>query len=56
MTCYLTCIDRLSPEGIDYYVNKKSSEKWSCLKYWLRFRYFHESPKVKMCYHFVSIP
>ena len=48
-------MDSLSYQGIDYYVNKESSGKWSLAKYWWRFRYFHESPMVKMGYHFGNI-
>ncbi|UJR11905.1 hypothetical protein I4U23_016083 [Adineta vaga] len=44
----------LSLEGINYYNNEEDSKNWSCSKYWCRFRYFHESPVVKMYYHFIS--
>lgn len=51
--CHMPFIDSLSPEGIDYYVNVESSTNCFRSTYWCRFRYFHESPMVKMCYHFV---
>ncbi|CAF1242408.1 unnamed protein product [Adineta steineri] len=44
----------LSSDGINYYMNKKISTTHPCTKYWLLFKYFHQSPMVKMCYHFIS--
>ncbi|CAF1002638.1 unnamed protein product [Adineta steineri] len=39
----------LSTKGINYYTDEKKTKK-----YWTRFRYFHESPFIRMCYHFIS--
>ncbi|CAF5062350.1 unnamed protein product, partial [Rotaria sp. Silwood1] len=44
----------LSEEGINYYVDTQLSEHDACTNYWTRFRYFHESPMIKMSYHFMS--
>ncbi|CAF4261125.1 unnamed protein product, partial [Rotaria sordida] len=46
--------DDLSQDGINYYVNKQNTKDEKCTTYWKRFRYFHESPMVKMSYHFIS--
>ncbi|CAF3904829.1 unnamed protein product [Rotaria sordida] len=46
--------DDLSQDGINYYVNKQNIKDEKCTIYWKRFRYFHESPMVKMSYHFIS--
>ncbi|CAF3880150.1 unnamed protein product [Rotaria sp. Silwood2] len=43
----------LCSHGINYYIDKKSSQN-DCLKYWTRFIDFHQSPMIKMCYHFIS--
>jgi len=45
---------RLSSAGIQCYIDKKDSKVSPCKEYWSQFIYFHESPMVKMCYHFVS--
>ncbi|UJR07511.1 hypothetical protein I4U23_011800 [Adineta vaga] len=44
----------LSSDGINYYTEKElyTGRTWN--KYWLRFKYFHQSPMIKMCYHFAS--
>ncbi|CAF1238406.1 unnamed protein product [Adineta steineri] len=39
----------LSTKGINYYTDEKKTEK-----YWTRFQYFHGSPFIRMCYHFIS--
>ncbi|CAF0929325.1 unnamed protein product [Adineta steineri] len=39
----------LSSKGINYYADEESTKK-----YWTRFRYFHGSPFIRMCYHFIS--
>jgi hypothetical protein len=46
--------DSLSPEGIDYYNTKEhpNDSKWKT--YQTRFLYFHNSPVIKMSFHFVS--
>ncbi|CAF1102784.1 unnamed protein product [Adineta steineri] len=44
----------LSSDGINYYMSKKILTISQCKKYWLLFKYFHQSPMVKMCYHFIS--
>jgi len=46
--------DSISEEGINYYHNEpdESESKWK--NYRTRFLYFHNSPMVKMSYHFVS--
>ncbi|CAF4377045.1 unnamed protein product [Rotaria sp. Silwood2] len=46
--------DLLSEEGINYYVDKQNSKEGKCTTYWRLFRYFHESPLIKMSYHFIS--
>jgi len=45
---------RLSSQGINYYSEKKTnkSSKWS--RFWKKFIYFHQSPIVRMSYHFIS--
>ena len=51
----MNCFDHsLSQAGIDYYIDKKDPTEGGCTSYWTRFLYFHESPLVKMTYHFVS--
>ncbi|CAF4324388.1 unnamed protein product, partial [Rotaria sordida] len=44
----------LSQDGINYYVNKQNTKDEKSTTYWKHFRYFHESPMVKMSYHFIS--
>ncbi|UJR20641.1 hypothetical protein I4U23_023766 [Adineta vaga] len=44
----------LSTRGINYYVNENLSKGSSWQKFKIRFRYFHQSPLIKMCYHFIS--
>ncbi|CAF0984122.1 unnamed protein product [Adineta steineri] len=39
----------LSTKGINYYTDEKKTKK-----YWTRFQYFHGSPFIRMCYHFIS--
>ncbi|CAF4252016.1 unnamed protein product [Rotaria sordida] len=46
--------DHLSQDGINYYVNKQNTKGEKSTSYWKRFRYFHESPMIKMSYHFIS--
>ncbi|CAF2738067.1 unnamed protein product [Rotaria sp. Silwood2] len=46
--------DRLSEEGINYYADEKSPKERKRITYWRLFRYFHESPFIKMSYHFIS--
>ncbi|CAF4001686.1 unnamed protein product, partial [Rotaria sp. Silwood1] len=46
--------DALSEEGINYYIDRQHSKQDTCTNYWTRFRYFHESPMIKMSYHFMS--
>ncbi|CAF3987348.1 unnamed protein product, partial [Rotaria sp. Silwood2] len=46
--------DDLSQEGINYYVDEQNSKEGKGTTSWERFRYFHESPMVKMSYHFIS--
>jgi hypothetical protein len=59
---YLNYFDySLSEEGINYYIDKQkydnddpgSQKGRKCKNYWTLFRYFHECPMVKLCYHFV---
>ncbi|CAF3424141.1 unnamed protein product [Rotaria sp. Silwood1] len=49
-----TTNNALSEEGINYYVDRQHSKQDKCTNYWTRFRYFHESPMIKMSYHFMS--
>jgi len=44
----------ISEEGINYYYNKpdENESKWKI--YRTRFVYFHNSPMIKMAYHFVN--
>ncbi|CAF4511049.1 unnamed protein product [Rotaria sp. Silwood1] len=49
-----TANNALSEEGINYYVDRQQSKQDKCTNYWTRFRYFHESPLIKMSYHFIS--
>ncbi|CAF4886108.1 unnamed protein product, partial [Rotaria sp. Silwood1] len=44
----------LSSEGINYYTDIKSTKIESFTEYWSKFKYFHQSPMIKMCYHFIS--
>ncbi|CAM4808551.1 unnamed protein product [Rotaria magnacalcarata] len=44
----------LSHEGINYYVGEENSKEGKRKSYWTRFRYFHQSPMIKMSYHFIS--
>ncbi|CAF1153400.1 unnamed protein product [Adineta steineri] len=49
----------LSTKGINYYADKEPTEneepiKSALKKYWTRFRYFHGSPFIRMCYDFIS--
>ncbi|CAF3900565.1 unnamed protein product [Rotaria sp. Silwood2] len=46
--------DDLSQDGINYYVDEQNSKEGKGTTSWERFRYFHESPMVKMSYHFIS--
>ncbi|CAF1427263.1 unnamed protein product [Adineta steineri] len=39
---------RMSSNGINYYMEEDQPT------YWKKFRSFHETPLVKMCYHFIS--
>ncbi|CAF3716629.1 unnamed protein product [Adineta steineri] len=43
----------LSTKGINYYADKESTKN-EFKKYWTRFCYFHASPFIRMCYHFIS--
>ncbi|UJR29010.1 hypothetical protein I4U23_010228 [Adineta vaga] len=45
--------EELSQEGINYYTDEQKLEE-QCSHYWIRFRYFHGSPMIKMLYHFLS--
>ncbi len=47
-------VNSLSSEGINYYMDKETSKNACCTEYWLLFKYFHQSPMIKMFYHFVS--
>jgi len=44
----------LSPEGINYYNTKQNSNELEWKTYRTRFLDFHDSPVIKMSYHFVS--
>ncbi|CAF4173280.1 unnamed protein product [Rotaria sp. Silwood2] len=54
VTCMQVNQINLSEEGINYYVDKQNSKEGKCTTYWRLFRYFHESPLIKMSYHFIS--
>ncbi|CAF3888305.1 unnamed protein product [Adineta steineri] len=43
----------LSSKGINYYADREPIKN-VFKKYWTRFRYFHGSPFIRMCYHFIS--
>ncbi|CAF4188401.1 unnamed protein product, partial [Adineta steineri] len=43
----------LSSKGINYYADREPTKN-VFKKYWTRFRYFHGSPFIRMCYHFIS--
>ncbi|CAF0977303.1 unnamed protein product [Adineta steineri] len=43
----------LSSQGINYYADREPTKN-VFKKYWTRFRYFHGSPFIRMCYHFIS--
>lgn len=43
----------LSKKGINYYIDEKPTNKEYWNTYWRKFRYFYESPTIKMSFHFV---
>ncbi len=45
---------RLSSQGINYYSEKKTNKSSEWSRSWKKFIYFHQSPIVRMSYHFIS--
>ena len=45
---------RLSGAGINYYIEAPSKEQNRWQGYWKQVLYFHQTPMVKMGFHFVS--
>ncbi|CAF0985839.1 unnamed protein product [Adineta steineri] len=43
----------LSSKGINYYADREPTKN-AFKKYWIHFCYFHGSPFIRMCYHFIS--
>jgi len=46
--------DKKTPKAINDDSDKEPSKSRSWTEYWSRFSYFHQSPVIKMSYHFVS--
>jgi hypothetical protein len=46
--------DKKTPKAINGDSDKEPSKDISWAEYWSRFSYFHQSPVIKMSYHFVS--